>query len=287
MFRKAKLNSAVLSVIAASLAAGTAPTAMAQLEEVLVTATKRTESTQDIPVTVSAITSDKLDQLGITNFEDYIVQMPGVTAGGAGPGRNTVYIRGIASTTPNLTTSGVAGLAPNVALYLDEQPLTQPGRNLDVYVADLNRVEVLAGPQGTLFGASSPAGVIRLITNKPETTENYGRIKAGFSSTEEGEDSNNIEAVFNWAVSDSFALRGVVYRDDKGGYIDNVQGTPSALDSARFRNSGVVRSNGVPVSDARAGVQTSGWLDAALARGDTFNGARVPVEVPLDSFWEP
>ena len=182
MCRKAKLNSAVLSVITASLAAGTAPIAMAQLEEVLVTATKRTESTQDIPVTVSAITSDKLDQLGITNFEDYIVQMPGVTAGGAGPGRNTVYIRGIASTTPNLTTSGVAGLAPNVALYLDEQPLTQPGRNLDVYVADLNRVEVLAGPQGTLFGASSQAGVIRLITNKPETTENYGRIKAAIES---------------------------------------------------------------------------------------------------------
>lgn len=278
MFRKTKLNNAVLTVITASLAAGTAPMAVAQLEEVLVTATKRTESTQDIPVTVSAITSDKLDQLGITNFEDYIVQMPGVTAGGAGPGRNTVYIRGIASTTPNLTTSGVAGLAPNVALYLDEQPLTQPGRNLDVYVADMNRVEVLAGPQGTLFGASSQAGVIRLITNKPELTDNYGRIKAGFSTTEEGDDSNNLEAVFNWAVSDSFALRGVVYRDDQGGYIDNVQGTRTALESARFRNSGVVRSNGVPVSDARAGVQTSGWLDAALARGDTFNGARVPVD---------
>ena len=69
MFRKAKLNSAVLSVITASLAAGTAPIAMAQLEEVLVTATKRTESTQDIPVTVSAITSDKLDQLGIIKIE--------------------------------------------------------------------------------------------------------------------------------------------------------------------------------------------------------------------------
>ncbi len=80
MFRKAKLNSAVLSVITASLAAGTAPMAVAQLEEVLVTATKRTASTQDIPVTVSAITSDKLDQLGITNFDDYIVQLPGATS---------------------------------------------------------------------------------------------------------------------------------------------------------------------------------------------------------------
>ena len=278
MFRKTKLSSAVITAITAGVVASHTSVAFAQLEEVLVTATKRSESTQDIPVTVSAITSDKLDQLGISNFEDYIVQMPGVTAGGAGPGRNTVYIRGVASTTPNLTTSGVAGLAPNVAMYLDEQPLTQPGRNLDVYVADMNRVEVLAGPQGTLFGASSQAGVIRLITNKPETTENYGRIKAGVSTTEKGDDSNNIEAVFNWAVSDSFALRGVVYRDDQGGYIDNVQGTRTALESARFRNSGVVRSNGVPVSDVRAGVQTSGWLDAAIARGDTFNGARVPLD---------
>ncbi len=276
--KKSALHLAVSSAIMSSVTASGVYAQDNKLEEVIVTATKRTESTQDIPIAVSAITSDRLDQMGISNFEDYLIQMPGVTAGGAGPGRNTIYIRGVASTTPNLTTSGVAGLAPNVALYLDEQPLTQPGRNLDVYVADINRVEVLAGPQGTLFGASSQAGVIRLITNKPETNESYGRIKAGFSTTEEGEDSNNIEATFNWAVSDSFALRGVAYRDDKGGYVDNVQGSRTALESARFRNSGVVRSNGVPVSDFRAGVQTSGWLDAALARGDTFNGARVPVD---------
>ena len=93
------------------------------------------------------------------------MQLPGVTAGGSGPGQSTIYIRGLASTTPNLTTAGVAGLTPNVAFYLDEQPLGQPGRNLDVYAADVGRVEVLSGPQGTLFGASSQAGVVRMITN--------------------------------------------------------------------------------------------------------------------------
>ena len=87
---------------------------------------------------------------------------------GSGPGQNTIYIRGLASTTPNLTTSGVAGLAPNVSFYLDEQPLAQPGRNLDVYAADIERIEVLSGPQGTLFGSSSQAGVVRMITNKPD-----------------------------------------------------------------------------------------------------------------------
>ena len=148
MIRRKALCGAILADTAAM-------SAQAEIEEVIVTATKRQASTQDIPVAVSAVTEESLEQLGISNFEDYLLQLPGVTAGGSGPGQNTIYIRGVASTTPNLTTAGVAGLAPNVALYLDEQPLSQPGRNLDVYAADLNRVEVLSGPQGTLFGASS------------------------------------------------------------------------------------------------------------------------------------
>ena len=161
--------------------------AQAQIQEVVVTATKQEASTQDIPVAVSALSEDSLAQLGITNFTDYLIQMPGVTAGGSGPGQNTIYIRGVASTTPNITTSGVAGLAPNVALYLDEQPLSQPGRNLDVYAADLNRIEVLPGSQGTLFGASSQAGVVRLITNKPSLSGFDAGASAGVSFTKGGE----------------------------------------------------------------------------------------------------
>lgn len=209
--------------------------AQAQIEEVIVTATKQKASTQDIPVAVSALNEDKLDQMGITDFTDYLVQMPGVTAGGVGPGQNTIYIRGVASTTPNLTTSGVAGLAPNVALYLDEQPLSQPGRNLDVYAADLNRVEVLKGPQGTLFGASSQAGTVRLITNKPNPDGFSGKVKFGAAFTRDGEPSNNVEAVINVPVSDSVTVRGVVYVDNKGGYIDNVAGSVTTAESARFQ----------------------------------------------------
>ena len=93
-----------------------------RLKPVTVTATKRTESAQSIPVAVNAIAEQELESLGVKNFTDYLVQLPGVTAGGSGPGQNTIYIRGLASTTPNLTTAGVAGLAPNVAFYLDEQP---------------------------------------------------------------------------------------------------------------------------------------------------------------------
>ena len=106
--------------IAVGLASLGARMAYGQIEEVIVTATKRPESMQDIPVAVSALQEETLDQMGVSNFEDYLLQMPNVTAGGSGPGQNTIYIRGVASTTPALTTAGVAGLAPNVALYLDE-----------------------------------------------------------------------------------------------------------------------------------------------------------------------
>ena len=188
--QRSRLYSAVVSAVAGSAIATGA--AAQGLEEVLVTATKRVASTQDIPISVQALGENSLNNMGIANFNDYLIQLPGVTAGGSGPGQNTIYIRGVASTTPNLTTAGVAGLAPNVALYLDDQPLSQPGRNLDVYAADLNRVEVLAGPQGTLFGSSSQAGTVRLITNKPDPSGTYGSVKLGTAFTRGGDMSSNV-----------------------------------------------------------------------------------------------
>lgn len=245
----------------ASAAAPAQPAAKKRrLKAVTVTATKRTETAQDIPVTVNALGELELDQLGVKNFSDYLVQLPGVTAGGSGPGQNTIYIRGLASTTPNLTVAGVAGLAPNVSFYLDEQPLAQPGRNLDVYAADMERVEVLSGPQGTLFGSSSQAGTVRLITNKPDFSGFDAGFKASTAFTDGGEMSNSAEAMINLPVSDNFALRGVVYNDTQGGYIDNVGGTLTAEESARFRPEGTVRANGVPVNSNRAGFQAGADL---------------------------
>ena len=254
--------------------ATTAVGAQAQIEEVLVTATKRTESMQDIPVAVSALGEEALDQLGISNFEDYLLQLPNVTAGGSGPGQNTIYIRGMASTTPGLTVAGVSGLAPNVSLYLDEQPLAQPGRNLDVYAADLARVEVLSGPQGTLFGASSQAGTVRLITNKPDPSGNYASVDLGTSFTRRGEMSNNVEAMVNVPVTESLTVRGVVYVDNQGGFIDNVAGTRSVTESARFRPEGTMRSNGLPVASTRAGFQSTSDL-SGVNFIDADNSTRV------------
>ncbi|EAQ27827.1 TonB-dependent receptor [Erythrobacter sp. NAP1] len=257
---------ALAVALAAPVAAQEQAPAPAQAERqggvrtIVVTAQRRSEDLQDVPVSVSAIGAQELEELNIDTFEDYLEQIPSVTAGGNGPGQSTIYIRGLASTTPNITVAGVAGLAPNVALYLNDQPLSQPGRNLDVYAADLERIEVLSGPQGTLFGASSQAGVVRLITNKPDLNGFSVNGSAGVSFTKGGESSYQGEVTVNVPVTDTFALRGVVYLDDQGGYIDNVQGTRDLTESARFRPEGFVRENGVPVNANRAGFQSTSDL---------------------------
>ena len=255
----------VLSVAVAAALAG-APVAAQEdvggrvLDEIVVTARRVQESLQDVPLAVTALDSREITELGVTNFSDYVLHLPSVTAGGSGPGQNTIYIRGVASTTPNLTVAGVAGLAPNVAFYLDEQPLAHPGRNLDVYAADLARIEVLSGPQGTLFGASSQAGNVRLITNKPDLTGFYGSLKLGANTISGGDGGGNVELMLNMPLSENLGLRGVVYSDSKGGWIDNVAGTRDASGSARWRPEGTVRTNGVPVASFRAGFRAGADL---------------------------
>ncbi len=275
--RQRALSTTILTAAAMTLTAA----ANAQVDVVTVTATKVESDAQTIPVAVSALGAGDLDELRVDNFTDYLVQLPGITAGGSGPGQNTIYIRGLASTTPNLTVAGVAGLSPNVAFYLDEQPLAQPGRNLDVYAVDLERIEVLPGPQGTLYGASSQAGTVRLITNKPVLGAFEAFTNFGVSFTQDGAMSNKAEGMINLPFGDNFAVRMVAYVDQQGGYIDNVAGTRNASESARFRPAGTVRANGVPVSAQRAGFQSTAdlsgvtFLDADnsnIAR-DNFNSA--------------
>jgi iron complex outermembrane receptor protein len=295
-------RTAVSAAVAAALIGVPAQAQQAKpkraLEEITVTATRVEESLQDVPIAVSALGSDDIEELGITNFSDYVLQLPSVTAGGSGPGQNTIYIRGIASTTPNLTTAGVAGLAPNVAFYLDDQPLAQPGRNLDVYAADLSRIEVLSGPQGTLFGASSQAGNVRLITNKPDLSGTFGRVSVGAGAVAEGEGNSNVEAMLNIPLGMNFGLRGVVYYDKKGGWIDNVAGTIDASESARFRPEGTIRDNGVPVSAQRAGFQSTADLSGVtfleadnsdLVEEDfnetTYTGGRISARWDMNDNW--
>ena len=271
--------------------------AQAELEEIVVTARKKTESLQDVPISVSALRESDLEDKGINVFEDYLLQLPSVTAGGAGPGTSTIYIRGLASTTPNLTTAGVAGLAPNVSFYLDEQPLAQPGRNLDVYAADMARIEVLAGPQGTLFGASSQAGVVRMITNKPVIGEASANVEVEARFMPGADTGDKVELVANMPLGDSTAARFVAYRDKKGGYIDQVAGSINASQSARFRAAGTVRDNGLPVNSSRGGFQAGADLSGvtlgnavAIVKDDantlTYQGFRASLAHEINENWD-
>ena len=200
--------------------------AHAQLEEVVVTATKRSESAQDIPITIQALGEDTLEDLGIGNFKDYIKNLAGVTSGGRGPGRNEIFIRGVSAGKGGLKIAGAVGLEPTVALYLDEAPISMGGRNIDPYMTDMNRVEVLPGPQGTLYGASSQAGTVRLITNKPEFNEFSAGFDASVANTTSADRSNGLEAYANIPlVDDTLAARVAIYNVKEGGYINNIQAT--------------------------------------------------------------
>ncbi|MCC5861761.1 MAG: TonB-dependent receptor [Gammaproteobacteria bacterium] len=222
MPRIKRLNAAVMTAFAAS---ASAPAAYAATEEIIVTATKREASAQDIPVAVQALDQAAITDLNLGNFDDVIRFLPNVSSGGRGPGQSTVYIRGMAVEPITVLLSGAQGSVPNVALYLDEQPVTAPGRNLDVYAADMQRIEVLPGPQGTLFGASSQAGTVRMITNKPNFEGFAAGVHASIADTSKGDLSSGLEAYVNLPVTETLALRGAFYNIRRGGYIDNVFGT--------------------------------------------------------------
>ena len=195
-----------------------------KIETIEVTATKRSQNIQSTPVAVQALNGEALKEQNISNFDDFARYVPNITLGGRGPGQSDIFIRGMAIQPITVMLSGAQGTMPNVALYVDEQPVTAPGRNLDLYATDLERIEVLPGPQGTLFGASSQAGTIRYITNKPTSD-----FEAGFSSrlesTKHGEMSSSAEGFINIPLSDDLAFRAAMYSVNRGGYIDNVAGS--------------------------------------------------------------
>ena len=209
----------------------------AQLEEVVVTATKQAESLQDVPISVNALSGDSMREQGIMTFDEYVNFLPNVVDAGNSPGMREIYIRGSATEQASVTVSSAQGSAPGVALYLDETPVSFGGRNLDVYAADLERIEVLAGPQGTLFGASSQAGNVRMITNKPVLGEMQGRVDIGMSSTHGGDTSSNIEGMINVPIGENVAIRAVGYNNRQGGWIDNTAATFTPSGPVIDRNS--------------------------------------------------
>ena len=172
---------------AASVAADATDTSDTGIEEILVTAQRRNESIQDVPITIQAITGTQLQQLNVTTFDDVIKYLPNVTFGTNGPGQGDIFMRGLSAGNAGNQSSATFASFPNVAVYLDDQSMQFPARNLDIYMVDMERIEVLEGPQGTLFGGGAQAGAIRYITNKPKLDKTEGNAEASYGITAGGD----------------------------------------------------------------------------------------------------
>ena len=207
-------------------AADNAPGEVDGIQEITVTAQRRTENLQNVPISIQALTGDTLAQLNVATIEDFVKYLPNVSTATLGPGQGNMYMRGLSIGALGTQGAGSVGEFPNVGVYLDDQSTQLPGRNLDVYSADIERIEVLEGPQGTLFGAGAQAGVIRYITNKPKLDVTEGDVNASYGTTAHGDPNTAVTAVLNLPViPDTLAVRGVIYSDTRGGYINNVPGT--------------------------------------------------------------
>lgn len=202
------------------------------LTTIIVTAERRSQNIQDVPITMQALTSRDLRQLNVQTFDDYAKYLPNVSVASNGPGQDDIFMRGLSDGSPATQSSGSTGLFPNVGLYLNDQSVALPGRNLDVYAVDLDRIEVLEGPQGTLFGSGAEAGVIRYITNRPQLDKTGGTVTAGYGVTAGGDPNTNVDAVLNLPlIAGTLAMRGVIYGDRRGGYINNVPATFTRRDT--------------------------------------------------------
>jgi outer membrane receptor protein involved in Fe transport len=245
--------------------------------EIIITATKREENMQNVPISVQAIGTRRLDQLNISNFEQYTKQLPSVSFQTAAPGFTVVYMRGVATGGDGNHT----GSLPSVGSYLDEQPVTTIGGTLDVHIYDIARIESLAGPQGTLYGASSEAGTIRIITNKPELGVTTGRMDAELNTVDHGGMGGKLEGMINLPLGPHIAFRGVAFYQRDAGYIDNVHGT-------RTYCGDVITDpdSGDPIGCVHNGIH----VDNAAFVKNNFNtnrtyGGRAALKIDLDDNW--
>src|ERR1700677_1028973 len=224
------LGSSSAGVVQAATASDT-ETSTDTIQEITVTAQRRVENMQDVPITIQALTAETLTQLNVQTFDEFVRYLPNVTQASNGPGQGIIFMRGLSAEAGGAggggeQGSGTTGEFPNVAVYLDDQSVSLPARNLDIYAADIERIEVLEGPQGTLFGSGAEAGVLRYITNKPKIDVTEGNVDAGYSYTAHGDPNANADAMINLPlIPGTLSVRAVIYDDSRGGYINNVPST--------------------------------------------------------------
>jgi outer membrane receptor protein involved in Fe transport len=233
----------------------------AVLDSVIVTAQKRDEDLQNVPVSIQAMGTERLEELNIGDFNDYAKMLPSVAFQTIGPGFARVYMRGVSSG----DNGNHSGSMPSVGMYLDEQPITTIQGALDIHIYDIERVEVLAGPQGTLYGASSQAGTIRIITNKPDASKFEAGYNIEGNTVAHGDQGYAGEGFVNIPLGSMMAVRLVGWAEHEAGYIDNAYGERT------YPTSGVTINN--------VGRAKRDYNDV-----DTF-GARAALKIDLGDSW--
>lgn len=272
--RKLQRNSAAwVGMPLASTAITVAGMAQAQqpvgaLEEIVVTAQKRTEDLQKVPISLQVLGSTKLDELQVADFNDFAKFLPSVSFQSLGPGQAQLYFRGIASGGDGLH----AGSLPATGLYLDETPVTTIAGSLDIHVYDVARIEALAGPQGTLYGASSLSGTLRIITNKPDPDAFSAGFDVEANAFAKGDAGGAFEGYVNAPISDRAAVRLVGYYDKQGGFISNKAGSTTYQ-----------RANG-PDTEQPLTVDNARLVRKNFNDVETY-GARAALRIELDNQW--
>lgn len=245
--------------------------------EIVVTAQKRSESLQKVPISIQALGTAKLEELNISDFKGYAQQLPSVSFQSSGtPGNSVIYMRGVASGGDG----NHSGSLPSVGVYFDEQPVTTIGGNLDVHIYDIARIESLSGPQGTLYGASSEAGTIRIITNKPDASGFAGSVDGEINTVKSGDFGGKLEGMINAPLSDNAALRVVGFYRRDGGYIDNIAGART------FCGTTLYDAGGAAAGCLRDGISMNNSRFVEKNYNDTESyGARAALKVDLDDNW--
>lgn len=283
-----KLSCAICSILgiqgaSVALSAETSAENSDSIAEITVTAQRRSENNQNVPIQIQALTSETIAQLNVVDFDQFIKYVPNVSQITHGPAHSDVYIRGLSVGGGGAQAGGgTTNSFPSVAIYLDEQSGQVPGRNLDIYAADLERIEILEGPQGTLFGGGALTGVLRYITNKPKIDVTEGSVDAGYGITAHGDPNSNATAMINVPlITGTLAVRGVIYNDRQGGYINNLQSTftraPTDLGVVRY-NGGVVPTNSVSINNNN--------LVGNAINPATYTGVRLEALYKFNDDWD-
>ena len=229
------------------------------LDTITVTAQKREENLQKVPISLQVLGNRQLEQQNVASFSDYAKLIPSLsygTAGGgvfSGPGFVQVYMRGVASGGDG----NHSGSQPSVGMYLDEQPITTIQGALDIHMYDIERVEALAGPQGTLYGASSQSGTVRIITRKPDPSGYSAGYSVEANSISNGGIGHVLEGFVNIPLNDHAAVRLVGWQKHDAGYVDNIHGTRT------YPTSGIVADNASRVEKNYNDADTAGLRASA------------------------